>query len=562
MDIQRISVLDHSQYGHRLCLTIDKSSMYGTLQDIETNLTVDSGFTIQKTLMPSEYSIGFPIKYISHAHFFSYPMSKFNGDPILGIVNDSMTVTTAACDSKQIASTSKEIHIIVQNVNDPTNITYHPLKSPLTVYPSGSTSSNSNPSQIMLQRIQIFDPDLDVDIIRVKIDTINGGLITLMTSIIPKLDFISFTYCYGQIAWQCTGDGYDDSSMSFVGLPSDIEIALNGMQYQNPYPDVTDYVEIILYDGEGGECLSKTQLGSGSIRNGCFTTRLNITVKVLDYSPVSFMSNLSSSGNWLSLQNIAIAGGVILFILLFCWRCCFRQCCASKKDYESGSDSDYDTSSSDSESSHSIDKYSNAKHGGKKRTRKCNSKKKKLANRRNSNRQSLVDLECGRQEAAKNELSNRFQYYHRVSIQRSRSLLQRESVEKESDSTASFFKELEKLSEIHKEQPTVPEISSLGSKIKKHLNSEFPSTHNGLTENLEQTTNSEFKSAVEELVNASQKIFPVPLRTSHENKHPLRIEIPPIPNDLPRKPSHVPPTASKPIELMLKKRAKTYQDSS
>ena len=107
-----------------------------------------------------------------------------------------------------------------------------------------------NPTKIELLGIQLFDPDKDADIIRVKIDTLNGGLVTLVTSVIPKLDFTSFTYCYGQLAWQCNGNGYteneikiksilnifftlqnsryDGSSMSFVGLPSDIEEALNG----------------------------------------------------------------------------------------------------------------------------------------------------------------------------------------------------------------------------------------------------------------------------------------------------------------------------------------------
>ena len=141
--IIKVLVEDHARLGHGLCLLVTESCNDGKLTDITTNMTIQAaGYTLQNELSASEYSNGFQIKYVSNKYFFSYPSHTFYGTPIAGIKNDSIFAVTMDCRNENIRSIPKEISIIIQNVNDPTNITYSAVNDPVTVYPSGSTNSN------------------------------------------------------------------------------------------------------------------------------------------------------------------------------------------------------------------------------------------------------------------------------------------------------------------------------------------------------------------------------------------------------------------------------------
>jgi hypothetical protein len=141
--------------------------------------------------------------------------------------------------------------------------------------------------------------------------------------------------------WRCTGTGSSDSEMIFLGIPADIQSALNGMTYINPTPRVIDMINITLFDGAGGNCLDNSQLGPGSIRVGCHTTSVSFQVRVLDYTGVdntnAFAAGASASSATSFLSSLGfefyiIVAAIGFVLILVCLRCCWlrrkgKSCC-------------------------------------------------------------------------------------------------------------------------------------------------------------------------------------------------------------------------------------------
>ena len=104
-------------------------------------------------------------------------------------------------------------------------------------------------------------------------------------------------------------------------MPSNIEAALNGLVYRSLEPNILDTINITLYDGENGDCLDISQLGTGSSRFGCLTTSITFQINVMDLGSVSD-SKLASSSE-LGFKIKIIAGCIISVLLLGIVRCCY-----------------------------------------------------------------------------------------------------------------------------------------------------------------------------------------------------------------------------------------------
>ena len=108
-------------------------------------------------------------------------------------------------------------------------------------------------------------------------------------------------------------------------MPTDIEAALNGLIYKSVKPNIVDMINISLYDGQGGNCLDVSLLGTGSTRIGCLMTSVSFKVTVLDFQSLgeSNLPSLTSGINSLGFKIKLIAGCIALVLLLGMFRCCY-----------------------------------------------------------------------------------------------------------------------------------------------------------------------------------------------------------------------------------------------
>lgn len=301
---------------------------FGDLSDGTSNLT--TGSLVKGSLSPAQYQrgVGLNVTYTGDAYYFNTPTTTWRGAR-LNLPPENITVTAQSSDSSQ--SSPITYPISVQNVNDPTYFTFdQPNNKAFEIYAysavSSSASNTSISSTLVVSGFRLNDYDLGVDPVRVEItSTTTSARITLNRQFISLLDFSSLQYCFSLLRWQCSGNGYSASSMSFVAQPSDALAALNGLTYLNTQPNINDAVTVTIYDGEGGFCLDNSQQGTGSIRSGCFASSASFSVTVKGFSNV--ITDTASSNSVLSIGYVlyAIIGlGVILCILLS--RCAYYGC--------------------------------------------------------------------------------------------------------------------------------------------------------------------------------------------------------------------------------------------
>lgn len=168
--------------------------------------------------------------------------------------NDSFFARLRSAAGGESLSSRQTVQI--QNVNDPTAISYSGRNN-LQIYAyAGGDESAVNYTTIHLSGFEVVDPDLFVDPVRVQINTsngIHGGVLSLnLNNVEPTaLDFNSFKYCSpsGQ-AWRCLGDSAGDRNMIFVTSPRDLNKVINGMKYISLQANQKDEISITIFDGE------------------------------------------------------------------------------------------------------------------------------------------------------------------------------------------------------------------------------------------------------------------------------------------------------------------------
>ena len=63
-------------------------------------------------------------------------------------------------------------------------------------------------------------------------------------------------------------------------MPSDIQAALNGLTIQSLTPNIVDTVNITIFDGANGNCISSASLSKTSYRPKCYTTSVTFQITV------------------------------------------------------------------------------------------------------------------------------------------------------------------------------------------------------------------------------------------------------------------------------------------
>lgn len=289
-------------------------------------------------LLSSQYSIGTSVLYQSPPRFFTYPSTTWNGTQLVVVPDSFDFVATTATEgmgggTSSAQSTVSTQYIGVLNVNDPTEITFTysgvwAESQSITIHALGSTSSSGDslPSTAIIDGFKIIDPDRNVDQVRVQIIATNGGRLTLNRDAIPRLDFTS-TRCRTSVVWQCIGSGYSETRMSFLAMPADVEDALNGLTYQSVKPYIVDVINITVFDGTKGLCVTS---GSKSVFNGCFSRSVSFKVTVLGVADqeTDTLSSLSDSvGIFGNMQTqLMILSALVLFSCCLCRCLCMRYC--------------------------------------------------------------------------------------------------------------------------------------------------------------------------------------------------------------------------------------------
>jgi hypothetical protein len=229
-------------------------------------------------LLPAFYNLGIPVIYKpSDPYYFNLPTTDQQGRSLNNEPTDNFTtvwalnVTREGLDSTGTGVAQQQLHrIYIRNVNDPTAILYPrtvDMKN-VKIYAFGSNTKDDRAlSEFVLRNLTLTDPDREVDLVRVVVQTFRGGILQLNNTIpigigfSQSLFFFESPYCRRQSnainstrtnndEWYCVGDYFrPQSKFSFVSTVSAAESVLNGAIYRSVTPNIQDTIRISIFDG-------------------------------------------------------------------------------------------------------------------------------------------------------------------------------------------------------------------------------------------------------------------------------------------------------------------------
>jgi hypothetical protein len=186
-------------------------------------------------------------------------------------------------------------------------------------------------------RLREDDEVPDLDYVRVDVWGTHGA-VSLSPGQTSQLDFESCAFRTSS-EWQCVGDGDQDRNMTFVGAPSSIVAALEGLTY---YPYSTKLhqsdhkVVVRVSDGEGGACLSTDEhkeygatargpnRSAVSVYGACFQVAIEISV------PASLAVAGVESLMKENMGHVDVADVLFWFLAVMvvaCMCCGLKKCC-------------------------------------------------------------------------------------------------------------------------------------------------------------------------------------------------------------------------------------------
>ncbi len=321
---------DLSDAQRDLCVRVLQLPKAGSLLDpFSFLLAITEGTSLNSCFNSSGYTGGITLGYTAPSGFFTTPAVSWNSSIISSAGALSRDSFVYSVFSEDGAISANVTHFVeVQNRNDATEVSFH-VDSPIFVRPMTYTRGNT---KAIISGFTLVDPDHDVDIVRAVLVSSEGARLTLNSIYLPDLDFTSAEFCQAQTRWQCKGSGYYEDEMSFLGTPTQVSLALNGLQYQINRANLVDNVTLSIYDGAGGGCLDDRGQ-SASVRIGCFERNLTFSVNVLGYDSDTDDS-IFGEGQRVDYSRAAyIILGVILVCLCLCLRqlyrlvmkCCYRR---------------------------------------------------------------------------------------------------------------------------------------------------------------------------------------------------------------------------------------------
>ena len=290
---------DYSDNRDDIKFVITSLPSHGTISDPTTSSELAVGDELS-SWSSYPYSSGVALTYVPDEDYFNFPSMRYNGSS-LGLSNDLIyfkALPANPTESSSASSLEAAIEVVVKNVNDPARL-INTTESALEIYAVSYTMDDSDddvsyPTTLFVPGLELRDADHDVDVVTVYI-TAEKGTISLNDADLEQLDYSGglFGVCFRYSEWQCKGDGNGDSTMRFVGQPSDINRALRNLQYQCTEDDVTDTVSISVYDGDGiaRGCIDGDDLDDGNCcsdrTSGCHVSSIQFSVEVKEYAIVA-----------------------------------------------------------------------------------------------------------------------------------------------------------------------------------------------------------------------------------------------------------------------------------
>lgn len=189
------------------------------------------------------------VLYQASTQYFNYPTHTWTR---VALNHDSEVMTYSVYTADGVSSIAYSQPIIVKNRNDPTTLRFRnatEVESPFSIYALGAnTQDTATYTTLVVRCIEVLDPDLGVDPVRVKISTNAGGYVTLNQTALDKHgDWVFFTgaqYCSA-----CIGDGTEDPLMIFVTSPPILQELLEGLTFVSTEPNTMNQITIEVSDG-------------------------------------------------------------------------------------------------------------------------------------------------------------------------------------------------------------------------------------------------------------------------------------------------------------------------
>lgn len=228
--------VDISDSIRPLALEIYSNPQYGEILNVTSLKVLNPGTKLYSLSANGTYSFNGKL-YTQYCQrvLYSSLSSNFFSSPSTGVDTTTTeisydyfeySIVTNYANGRNSKSPKGKQLIDVINTNDATGIAY--------AYPPNGDVSNVDYLQIFafsnayaideeslwrlnISGIQLTDVDHGIDMIRVVVNTTQGGLVSLNEEYLDGVTFTSDDYCMHYTYWTCLGDGYDDSLMSFVG---------------------------------------------------------------------------------------------------------------------------------------------------------------------------------------------------------------------------------------------------------------------------------------------------------------------------------------------------------
>ena len=271
------------------------------------------------------------MNYVGETHSFNLPTTTWNGSDLSSVQSDvAFDFFLADNKTSVVRSPALTQHVYIRNVNDQPTLTV-----PSGTFQVDAVSANKDNSDVLfISGIDVEDDlDLDVDLVRVHVETSRGGKVSLDDDFVDDVDFNSASFCRladSDGRWGCQGSGSSDEDMNFVGTPEAVRKALATIKYQNVNPNVIDTITITVYDGAYDstsptrECIDQEdhdQVNPYTVHVGCYSVSGEITVEVGTFAGEE--TDDGTQGFTSQLTGAVVGAGLVVSLAAFV---SFRKC--------------------------------------------------------------------------------------------------------------------------------------------------------------------------------------------------------------------------------------------
>lgn len=325
---------DLSESGRDLLVEIADTPLYGRLVDYITGAELKKGVVLSQSIHADRrgiYKQPVNVTYIGNPYYFSLPRSRVNGSMLMAARNDLFTYHIKTVDNSYSPVAAQTVAI--RNRNHATEVYFSYPSAEINkfdIFQLGSKSAEQGPASIQLNGFTILDNDQDTNYMRLSILTM-GGIIDLNPAYVGFLAFNGLTYC-DNLEWSCKGSGVDDQKLHAVGTAFQIRNALNGLVFRSLLSDYIDIVNISIYDGAGGNCVSNRVLDNYTVQTGCHERTTSFSVHVHS-APYDFEDRDPEllTDQYFPIQYLFLAAFLCIICCSLC--CCFRLCRRQKDKY-------------------------------------------------------------------------------------------------------------------------------------------------------------------------------------------------------------------------------------